>query len=79
MRIGVDTVVRFIPRSTGVEVNHPGGRLFILSDLFLLCEKMAPGDKSTETPEADMWLLYPPLAGKHLKIAKVGGEGWANP
>lgn len=72
----METTVRFVPRSTGVEVNHPGGRVFILSDLFLLCEKMVSGEKSIDTPEADMWLLYPPLAGKHLKVAKLEGEGW---
>lgn len=76
LRIGADVAVRFVPRSTGVEVNHPGGRVFILSDLFLLCEQMAPGEKSTESPAADMWLLYPPLAGKHLKVAKAENEGW---
>jgi hypothetical protein len=79
MRIAVDTAVRFVPRSTGVEVNHPGGRVFILSDLFLLGEVMAPGEKSMESPGADMWLLYPPLAGKHLKVAKVENEGWVRP
>ena len=79
LRIAVDTAVRFVPRSTGVEVNHPGGRVFILSDLFLLGEVMAPGEKSTESPGADMWLLYPPLAGKHLKVAKVENEGWVCP
>ena len=72
----METAIRFVPRSTGVEVNHPYGRVFILSDLFLLCEKMVAGEKSTESPGADMWLLYPPLAGKHLKVAKVEGEGW---
>jgi hypothetical protein len=76
MRIGVETTVRFIPRSTGFEINHAEGRVFILSDLFLLCEQMAPGEKSTESPGADLWLLYPPLAGKHLKVAKIEGEGW---
>jgi hypothetical protein len=79
LRIGVDVVVRFVPRSTGVEVNHLGGLLFILSDLFLLCEKMEPEEKSVETPNADMWLLYPPLAGKHLKVATVENEGWIRP
>ncbi|KAI9513022.1 hypothetical protein F5148DRAFT_1273287 [Russula earlei] len=74
MRISADVAIRFVPRSTGVEVNHPGGLIFILSDLFLVCEKMAPGERSTNTPGADMWLLYPPLAGKHLKVAKVEGE-----
>ncbi|KAI0257647.1 hypothetical protein BJV78DRAFT_1293883 [Lactifluus subvellereus] len=71
MRIGVETTVRFVSRSTGVGINHPDGRVFILSDLFLLCERMAPGERSVQSPRADMWLLYPPLAGKHLKVAKV--------
>lgn len=79
IRIGVDTAVRFVPRSTGVEIHHPGARVFILSDLFLLCEQMAPGEKSIENPGADMWLLYPPLAGKHLKVAKIQGEGLDSP
>jgi hypothetical protein len=78
MRIGVETTVRFVSRSTGVEINHPYGRVFILSDLFLLCEQMAPGERSAESPRADMWLLYPPLAGKHLKVAKVEDDGWSH-
>ena len=79
LRIGVDVVIRFVPRSTGVEVNHFGGRVFILSDLFLICEKMTPEEKSADTPSADMWLLYPPLAGKHLKVATVENEGLTRP
>ena len=77
MRIGVSVDIRFVPRSTGVEVNHPNGRVFILSDLFLLCEQIAPGERSTDNPRADTWLLYPPLAGKHLKVEKAVDEGWA--
>jgi len=36
---------------------------------------MAPEEKSIDTPGADMWLLYPPLAGKHLKVVKVENDG----
>jgi hypothetical protein len=75
IRVGVEVDIRFVPRSTGVEVNHPKGRVFILSDLFLLCEQIAPGERSTDNPRADIWLLYPPLAGKHLKAEKAVGEG----
>ncbi len=75
MRIGVRAGIRFVPRSTGVEINHLNGRVFLLSDLFLLCEQIAPGEKSLEKPGADNWLLYPPLAGKHLKVEKVADEG----
>jgi hypothetical protein len=77
MRIGVSVDIRFVPRSTGFEVNHPRGRIFILSDLFLLCEQIAPGEKSIDNPRADTWLLYPPLAGKHLKVEKAVDQGWA--
>lgn len=77
MRVGVEVDIRFVPRSTGVEINHPNGRIFILSDLFLLCEQIAPGERSTDNPSADIWLLYPPLAGKHLKAEKAVGEGRA--
>jgi hypothetical protein len=79
MRIGVEATIRFVSRSTGVEVKHPAGRVFILSDLFLLCEQIAPGDQSIECPGADMWLLYPPLTGKHIKVAKVEGQGLTLP
>ncbi|KAI0261935.1 hypothetical protein BC834DRAFT_972341 [Gloeopeniophorella convolvens] len=74
VRIGVDATIRFIPRSTGVEVNHPGCRIYILSDLFLVSERMAPGERSADSPAADMWLLYPPFTGKYLKLAKTKGD-----
>ena len=78
MKIAVGVDIRFVPRSTGVEINHPNGRVFILSDLFLLCEQIAPGERSIDNPRADTWLLYPPLAGKHLKVDKAVDEGQAS-
>ncbi|KAI0270630.1 hypothetical protein BC834DRAFT_967372 [Gloeopeniophorella convolvens] len=74
VRIGVDADIRFVPQSTGVEANHLGCRIFILSDLFLVSERMAPGERSTDSPAADMWLLYPPFTEKHLKLAKTEGD-----
>ncbi|TFY55238.1 hypothetical protein EVG20_g9393, partial [Dentipellis fragilis] len=73
-RIATDVFIRLTPKSTGVEVTHSRGRVFILSDLFLACERMGPGESSPSVPEADMWLLYPPLAGKHLKVAPLDGQ-----
>ncbi|KAI0068338.1 hypothetical protein BV25DRAFT_1875775 [Artomyces pyxidatus] len=74
MRLAVDVAIRFVPRSTGVEVVHPQGRIFILSDLFLVAEKLTPAQRISNSSEADMWLLYPPLAGKHLKLSTVDGQ-----
>lgn len=72
MRVSAETYIRFVPRSTGVEVSHPRGRIFILSDLFLTSELIPSHERNSD---ADMWLLYPPLAGKHLKVAAVDGQG----
>ena len=73
----MDAVVRFTPRSTGVEVVHRQGHLFLLSDLFLVCERMSPEERGQNGPDGpDMWLLYPPLAGKHLRVAPVPNSGW---
>ncbi|EIM92204.1 uncharacterized protein STEHIDRAFT_164534 [Stereum hirsutum FP-91666 SS1] len=71
MRVSAETYIRFVPRSTGVEVSHPRGRIFILSDLFLTSELIPSHERNSD---ADMWLLYPPLAGKHLKVAAVDGQ-----
>ncbi|KAF8216138.1 hypothetical protein K438DRAFT_1560299 [Mycena galopus ATCC 62051] len=74
-RFSLDAVVRFTPRSTGVEVVHRHGHLFLLTDLFLLCERMSPEERSQNGPDgADMWLCYPPLAGKVLRVSEVEGQ-----
>ncbi|KAI0051674.1 hypothetical protein FA95DRAFT_1586995 [Auriscalpium vulgare] len=73
VRMGVDVSIRLVPRSTGASVHHPQGRIFILSDLFLVAERMTPAQKISNSTEADMWLLYPPLAGKHLKLSTAEG------
>ncbi|KAJ6519909.1 hypothetical protein C8R45DRAFT_808827 [Mycena sanguinolenta] len=74
-RLSMDAVVRFTPRSTGVEVIHRLGHVFLLTDLFLLCERMSPEERSQTGPDgADMWLCYPPLAGKVLRVSEVEGQ-----
>ncbi|KAG6337338.1 hypothetical protein ID866_1763 [Astraeus odoratus] len=62
-------VIRFTPKSTGVEVVHRYGHLFILSDLFLVCERISPEEGLTGGQ--DMRLCYPPLSGKVLKVVEV--------
>ncbi|KAI0080080.1 hypothetical protein K474DRAFT_1590791 [Panus rudis PR-1116 ss-1] len=72
LRISSDVVLNLIPRSTGVEVKQERGHVFILTDLLLICERMTKEEMSRHGPDGpDMWLLYPPLAGKHLRVAAV--------
>ncbi|KDQ30702.1 hypothetical protein PLEOSDRAFT_1035806 [Pleurotus ostreatus PC15] len=73
MRISIDAVIRFTPRATGVEVVHPHGHIFLLSDLFLVCDRMSPEERA-QNGDADMWLCYPPLAGKVLRVSEVPGQ-----
>ncbi|KAJ7631001.1 hypothetical protein FB45DRAFT_747624 [Roridomyces roridus] len=74
-RFSMDAVIRFTPRSTGVEVVHRQGHLFLLSDLFLVCERMSSEDRNQNGPDgSDMWLCYPPLAGKVLRVSEVEGQ-----
>jgi hypothetical protein len=75
LRFSVDAVVRLTPRSTGMEVVHQQGHLFLLSDLFLVCERMTPKERTQANDGADMWLCYPPLAGKVLRVSEVIGQG----
>lgn len=73
LRLSMDIVVRFTPRSTGVEVVHEMGHIYLLSDLFLCCEKMTQ-EEQHQQDGADMWLCYPPLAGKVLRVSDVPGQ-----
>ena len=77
LRLSEDTAIHFTPKSTNSEVVHQQGHIFLLTDLFLVCERIAPEDRKQCQPEtADMWLCYPPLAAKHLKIAPLEGSQW---
>lgn len=71
MRFSADVTIRLTPRATGEEVIHRRGHVFILSDLFLVCERMTPEERANAGGDSpDMWLLYPPLAGKVLRVAE---------
>lgn len=69
LRASVKVVIRLTPKSTGVEVVHLHGHVFILSDLFLVCERFPPEEILDGGP--DMRLCYPPLSGKVLKVTEV--------
>ncbi|KAG6888678.1 hypothetical protein C0995_006668 [Termitomyces sp. Mi166 len=71
-RLSMDVVIRFTSQATGVEVVHSLGHIYLLSDLFLVAEKMTPQERSLHGQDgADMWLSYPPLAGKVLRVFEI--------
>ncbi|BEJ14615.1 hypothetical protein CspHIS471_0403820 [Cutaneotrichosporon sp. HIS471] len=87
VRSSHDVVIYFTPSSTGEQIVHRRSHLFILTDLFLITDRMEASEKAamaqrvaTQQPDRlgegspmpEMWLAYPPLAGKHLSI--VEGE-----
>lgn len=77
LRLSVKVLVRFTPKATGVEVIHHHGHIYILSDLFLLCEEMTREGRVARGEDGrDMQLCYPPLSGKVLSIIGVPGQGW---
>jgi hypothetical protein len=73
LRSSVAVEISFTPTSTGRPVVHRRAHIFLLSDLFLMCEYMDEKDRlqkaaeSTDGQRPDLWLSYPPLAGKHLQ------------
>ncbi|GAC71332.1 hypothetical protein PANT_2d00059 [Moesziomyces antarcticus T-34] len=78
LRKSADVVIHFTPSSGGPEISIRRAHMFLLTDLFLVCERMTPSEKAELSKGGvgpDMWLLYPPLAGKHLRVADLGGQG----
>lgn len=80
-----DVTVHFTPNSTGQAVVHHRAHVFILADLFLMAEWMEVSEKAAKAhqvareqpermglggPMPEMWLSYPPLAGKHLTVSE---------
>jgi hypothetical protein len=63
-----DATISFTPKATGVEVLHFEGHIFVLTDVFLICERMSPEDRAHRHGGVDMWLCYPPFSGKALRI-----------
>src|SRR4051794_35373002 len=72
LRFSGDVVIRFTSQATAKEVVHVQGHIYILSDLFLVCERILPEEQSQAGLEdADMWLCYPPLSGKVLRVFEI--------
>ena len=89
LRSSHDAIIDFSPSSTGGQVVHRRAHIFILSDLFIVAEWMEASEKAAKAqhvakeqpervgkggPMPEMWLSYPPLAGKHLSVAE-GTQG----
>ncbi|TYJ51547.1 hypothetical protein B9479_007875 [Cryptococcus floricola] len=85
LRSSHDVSVYFTPTTTAQQIEHKRAHIFILSDLFLVAEWMDATDKAAKMqqvaidqpervgrkgPMPEMWLRYPPLAGKHLMVAE---------
>ncbi|PWY99769.1 hypothetical protein BCV70DRAFT_145112, partial [Testicularia cyperi] len=78
LRKSQDVMIHFTPSSGGEEISIRRAHMFLLTDLFLVCERMTPSEQAERSRNGvgpDMWLLYPPLAGKHLRVADLGGQG----
>ena len=59
---------------------HSRGHIYLLTDLFLVCERMTEEERQVANSQPDgqdfdMWLLYPPLAGKHLRVSESPDNG----
>ena len=75
LRCSADVVLYLTPRATGKEMVVRRAHIFLLTDLFLVCERMTPSEKAARPGPLEFWLLFPPLAGKHLKVTDEGGAG----
>lgn len=65
------------------EVRTPRARLILLTDLLIFCEYMTDEDRAGRGGVGEgreFWLMYPPLAGRHLRVEPSRGgsdrEGW---
>jgi hypothetical protein len=73
IKISTNVIIRFVPRHGTEEIVHLRAHIFLLSDLFLLCDRMSPEELAQHATErCDMWLSYPPLAGKVLRVVEEG-------
>ena len=73
--MSLDVSVDFAPKSTGQLVQFPRGHIFLLTDLFLMCEWILPSERAEHGGAFDISLIFPPLASKHLKVSEVPDSG----
>ncbi|GAA5925642.1 uncharacterized protein JCM15063_005079 [Sporobolomyces koalae] len=75
LRKASSAIVTFVPASdpSRTTVIHPRAYVVLLTDLFLLCEWTLPEESPSQ--QQDLTLLYPPLAGKHLRVSEPTPRG----
>lgn len=75
LRCSEDATIHFTPKASGKEFVYERGHVFLLTDLFLVCERMTPEERSqSESDAMDMFLCFPPLAAKHLRVNPYDGK-----
>ena len=76
VRFSMDVIIRFTSNVTGEHIVHHHGRIFLLTDLFLVCERIHFQENTSHAiDELDMHLCYPPLVGKHLRAEISNASG----
>ena len=73
--MSLDVPIDFTPKSTGQPARYPRGHIFLLTDLFLICEWILPSERAEHGGAFDLSLIFPPLAGKHLKVSEIPDSG----
>ncbi|KAM0791636.1 hypothetical protein ACM66B_006074 [Microbotryomycetes sp. NB124-2] len=72
-----DVSISFVPSSDArqQEVVYRNAHIMLLTDLFLVCRHLSPEDRVRQQQinnglddGIDLWLMFPPLAGKHLRV-----------
>ncbi|KAK0550683.1 hypothetical protein OC846_003294 [Tilletia horrida] len=77
LRASADAIIYFTPTATGQEVVTRRAHIILLTDLFLMCERVGSAKDRAENaaPEKDMRLMFPPLGGKHVQVTDMAGTG----
>ncbi|KAH9445556.1 hypothetical protein Pst134EB_023394 [Puccinia striiformis f. sp. tritici] len=69
LRFSSDANFKICPHSDPTrEIKTTSGRLILITDLLMFCEHK---DLQLSPKPPTMWLMYPPLAGKHLQVNPV--------
>lgn len=83
LRRAADVSISFVPTCdpSQREIVTRNAHIILLTDLFLICqymtfeERAAAAASNSDGSGPDMWLMYPPLSGKHLQVIDGGRKG----
>nr|CAG8515566.1 7479_t:CDS:10 [Entrophospora candida] len=62
-----------VTEAENFEAVEIGVRLFLLTDLLLICRQFTQEEK-IHNPLKEFWLLFPPLSGRHLVLEDIDDE-----